>query len=186
LTESQADERTPFDANSSSSAFASFRSRVSNPSVNRKPEPAVQKTVGNFDTLRPLTAVLEDYKRVLETIYQPAAYAARLRRLASLLDRSGSHRSVPTGDLRGRVGALELVHRIVSALPETRELFWQVLTTCARENPNATRIIVGLMALYLHLGPFSHRAIAAINRRIGADVAAAKQLNAPTALPSAS
>jgi radical SAM superfamily enzyme YgiQ (UPF0313 family) len=146
-----------------------------------------QCTTGlNFDTLRPLTAVLEDYKRVLETIYQPAAYAARLRRLASLLDRSGSHRSVPTGDLRGRVGALELVHRIVSALPETRELFWQVLTTCARENPNATRIIVGLMALYLHLGPFSYRAIAAINRRIGADVAAAKQLNAPTALPSAS
>jgi radical SAM superfamily enzyme YgiQ (UPF0313 family) len=127
----------------------------------------------NFDTLRPLRAVLEDYKRALALIYQPVAYAARLRRLASLLDRSGSHRSVPTGDLRGSVGAMDLVHRIVTALPETRELFWQVFITCARENPNATRIIVGLMALYLHLGPFSHRVVAEIDRRIAADVAAA-------------
>ena len=45
-------------------------------------------------------------------------------------------------------------------------------TTCARENPNATRIIVGLMAMYLHLGPFSRRVIAEIDRRIDADVAA--------------
>jgi hypothetical protein len=125
-----------------------------------------------------LRAVLEDYKRVLELVYEPAAYASRLRRLASLLDRSASHRSVPTGDLRGSVGAMELVHRIVSALPETRELFWQVFVTCARENPNATRIIVGLMALYLHLGPFSRRVIAAIDRRIAADVAATEQLTA--------
>jgi hypothetical protein len=122
----------------------------------------------NFDTLRPLRSVLEDYKRVLDLIYQPVAYAVRLRRLASLLDRSGSHRSVPTGDVRGSLGAMELVHRIVSALPETREPFWQVFTTCARENPNATRIIVALMALYLHLGPFSRRVIAEIDRRIAA------------------
>ena len=93
-----------------------------------------QCTTGlNFDTLRPLRAVLEDYKRVLNMIYQPAAYAGRLQRLASLLDRSGSHRSVPTGDLRGRVGTMELVHRIVTALPEAREPFWRVFTTCARE-----------------------------------------------------
>ena len=130
-----------------------------------------QCTTGlNFDTLRPLRAVLEDYKCVQKMIYQPAAYADRLQRLASLHDRSASHRSVPTGDLRGRVGTMELVHRIVSALPETREPFWRVLKTCAREYPNATRIIVGLMALYLHLGPFSRRVIAEIDRRIEADI----------------
>src|SRR6516164_8116776 len=135
-----------------------------------------QCTTGlNFDTLRPLRDVLADYKRVLDTIYQPAAYAARMQRLAFLLDRSGSHRSVPTGDLRGRVGTMELVHRIVTALPEAREPFWRVFTTCARENPNATRIIVGLMAMYLHLGPFSRRVIAEIDRRIDADVAAPRE-----------
>jgi hypothetical protein len=142
-----------------------------------------QCTTGlNFDTLRPLRDVLGDYRRVLDTIYQPAAYAARLQRLASLLDRSASHRSVPIGDLRGSVGAMELVHRIVSALPETREPFWRVFTTCARENPNATRIIVGLMALYLHLGPFSRRVIAEIDRRI----AATQRVAATSELPFAS
>jgi radical SAM superfamily enzyme YgiQ (UPF0313 family) len=131
-----------------------------------------QCTAGlNFDTLRPLRAVLEDYKRTLEMIYEPEAYAGRLERLASLLDRSGSHRSVPAGDPRGRVGTMELVHRIVSTLPQTREAFWGVLKTCACENPNATRIIISLMALYLHLGPFSRRVIAEIDRRIEADIA---------------
>jgi hypothetical protein len=110
------------------------------------------------------------------------ADSSRLQRLASLLDRSASHRSVPIGDLRGSVGAMELVHRIVSALPEAREPFWRVFTTCARENPNATRIIVGLMALYLHLGPFSRRVIAEIDRRI----AATQRVAATSELPFAS
>jgi hypothetical protein len=55
-------------------------------------------------------------------------------------------------------------------LPEAREPFWRVFMICARENPDATRIIVGLMAMYLHLGPFSRRVIAAIDRRIEGDM----------------
>ena len=78
---------------------------------------------------------------------------------------------MPAGDLRAKVGAMELVHRIVTALPEAREPFWRVFMTCAPENPNATRVIVALMAMYLHLGPFSRRVIAEIDRRIDADVA---------------
>ena len=36
----------------------------------------------NFDTLRPKQEILLDYKRVLEKIYDPVAFAGRLRRLA--------------------------------------------------------------------------------------------------------
>jgi hypothetical protein len=64
------------------------------------------------------------------------------------------------------------MHRITSALPDAREPFLRVLVTCARENPDALRIIVGLMAMYLHLGPFSRRVIAEIDRRIEEDVVA--------------
>jgi radical SAM superfamily enzyme YgiQ (UPF0313 family) len=136
-----------------------------------------QCTMGlNFDTLRPVESVLRDYRRVLDNIYQPAAFAARLQRLASLLDRSGSRRDVPAGDLRGKYGGMELVHRIVTALPEAREPFWRAFLTCARENPNATRIVVALMAMYLHLGPFSHRVIAQIDRRIAAEVSPPREL----------
>ena len=38
----------------------------------------------NFDTLRPRQEILSDYKKVLERVYDPAAYAKRLQRLASL------------------------------------------------------------------------------------------------------
>ena len=130
-----------------------------------------QCTTGlNFDTLRPLRDVLRDYKSVLQTIYEPQAYAARLQRLVSLLNRSRSRRDLAAGDPRGKVGAMQLMHRIVTALPEAREPFWRVFMICARENPDATRIIVGLMAMYLHLGPFSRRVIAAIDRRIEGDM----------------
>ncbi|HZP68530.1 MAG TPA: B12-binding domain-containing radical SAM protein [Pseudolabrys sp.] len=127
----------------------------------------------NFDTLRPRQAVLRDYKRVLQAIYEPAAYAGRLQRLVSLLDRSASRRGMPAGDPRGKFDAMQLMQRIVTRLPEAREPFLRVLKICARENPDAMRIIVGLMALYLHLGPFSRQVIAAIDRRIEAYGAAA-------------
>jgi radical SAM superfamily enzyme YgiQ (UPF0313 family) len=128
-----------------------------------------QCTTGlNFDTLRPLRDVLEDYKRVLERIYEPNAYAGRLERLALLLDRSNSRRDLPEGDVRGRINVLELMHRVVTTLPETREPFWRAFAACARDNVSAVRIIVAFMVLYLHLGPFSRLVIAAIDRRIRA------------------
>ena len=126
-----------------------------------------QCTTGlNFDTLRPLRDVLTDYKRVLERVYTPDAYARRLERLATLLDRSGCRRGLSEGDLRGRISVLELMHRIVTTLPETRTPFWRVFAACANNNLSALRIIVALMTLYLHLRPFSRLVVAAIDRRI--------------------
>ena len=37
----------------------------------------------NFDTLRPRSEILSDYKRVLEKVYDPVAYAKRLQRLVA-------------------------------------------------------------------------------------------------------
>jgi len=48
----------------------------------------------NFDTLRPRREILSDYKRVLEKVYEPVAYAKRLQRLASLLGSSNPNRQV--------------------------------------------------------------------------------------------
>jgi hypothetical protein len=41
------------------------------------------------------------------------------------------------------------------ALPEAREPFWIAFVEVAKTNPNALGYIVMLMALYMHLGPFS-------------------------------
>jgi hypothetical protein len=51
-------------------------------------------------------------------------------------------------------------------MPEVREPFWKTFVEVATTNPGALRYIVMLMALYMHLGPFSQRVIGEIDRRI--------------------
>jgi radical SAM superfamily enzyme YgiQ (UPF0313 family) len=128
-----------------------------------------QCTTGlNFHALRPLRDILQDYRRILERVYDPVAYAARLDRLITLLDRSGRTRDLPEGDIRSKVSALDTVHRVVTEIPQAREVFWRTFMNCAKNKPASVRIVVALLALYLHLGPFSRQVIAAIDRRIAA------------------
>jgi radical SAM superfamily enzyme YgiQ (UPF0313 family) len=120
----------------------------------------------NFDTLRPLREILLDYRRILERVYAPEAFAGRLERLSSMLDRSDRPAEAPEGDKRRNVGSLEMVHRIISFLPEAREPFWRTFVKCAKSNPSAVRYIAMLMAFYLHLGPFARRVIGTIDARL--------------------
>jgi radical SAM superfamily enzyme YgiQ (UPF0313 family) len=132
-----------------------------------------QCTLGiNFEPKRPMRDVLTDYKQILERVYDPAAYAGRLNRLAALLDRSGRREEPPENNVHGRLASIETVHRIINAVPGTREVFWQTFVNCAKSNPAALRYIVMLMAMYMHLGPFSRRVIAEIDRRIADEDAA--------------
>jgi hypothetical protein len=120
----------------------------------------------NFDTLRSRGEILSDYKRVLEQIYDPAAYAGRLERLAGLLGASNPNRQVRANDSRSKLGGLEVVHRIVSKLPGAQDIFTKAIIRCASSNPQWARIIVLLTALYLHLGPFSRHVIRQIEQQL--------------------
>jgi radical SAM superfamily enzyme YgiQ (UPF0313 family) len=120
----------------------------------------------NFDTLRPKQAILLDYKRVLERIYDPVAFAGRLRRLAGMLDNSKRKRQTRADDARRRFGASEILHRIITNLPEPRAMFRQTLAECMSINPRSARWIMALMGLYLHLGPFSRYVIQQIEQKI--------------------
>jgi radical SAM superfamily enzyme YgiQ (UPF0313 family) len=120
----------------------------------------------NFDTLRPRRDILADYKRVLEKVYEPAAYAGRLQRLARLLGSSNPNRQVRANDSRSKLGGLEVVHRVVAKLPGAQDAFRKAILQCASANPQWARIIVLLTALYLHLGPFSRHVIRQIEQRI--------------------
>jgi hypothetical protein len=55
--------------------------------------------------------------------------------------------------------------RSSGTLPDVREPFWKTFQA-AKTNPGALRYIVVLMALYLHLRPFSKHVISEIDRRI--------------------
>ena len=56
-----------------------------------------------------------------------------------------------------------MMHRIVTNMPEPRDIFRRTLTQCMASNPDSIRWIVALMALYLHVGPFSRDVIAQID-----------------------
>ncbi len=140
-----------------------------------------QCTLGiNFEPKRPMRDILLDYRRILERVFEPAAYAGRLDRLASQLNGS-VRRDLVAGDIRGRINSMDAVHRIINAVPGTREVFWQTFVNCAKHNPRALRTIVSLMALYMHLGPFARHVIGEIDARIAALDDAGPALAAATA-----
>ena len=132
------------------------------------PEAAIdQATQGlNFDTIRPRAEILSDFKRVLETVYEPAAYARRLQRLAGLLGNSNRNRRVQVDDARSRIDGLGIVHRILSNLPQGQDVFRQTIIRCAATNPQWARTIVMLTAFYLHLGPFSQQVIHRLEQQL--------------------
>jgi radical SAM superfamily enzyme YgiQ (UPF0313 family) len=128
-----------------------------------------QCTAGiNFDPLRPLRDILMDYRQILESVYDPAAYAGRVDRLMTMLDRSRQRRELPVGDIRGNVRALETVHRVVTAIPEASGPFWQTFLSCAKRDSSSARIAVAMIVAYAHLGPFSRRVIEAIDCQLAA------------------
>jgi radical SAM superfamily enzyme YgiQ (UPF0313 family) len=120
----------------------------------------------NYETLRPRYDILSDYKQVLERVYTPEAFCGRLRRLSDLLDRSKSRRRGPKGDVKQTISATEMMERIISQMPEMRDSFLDTVKYCASTNPRALRLIVMLMAFYLHLGPFSRKVMGTIDRQL--------------------
>ena len=143
-----------------------------------------QATQGlNFDTLRPRYEILSDFKRVLEHVYDPVAYARRVQRLARLLGNSNPNRRARAGDSRGKLGGLEIVHRILSRLPGAQDVFKQAIIQCASTNPQWGRTIVMLTAFYLHLGPFSRKVISQIDKQLGGLEDITPRPNAPVEQP---
>lgn len=137
----------------------------------------------NFDPVRPLRDILTDYKQVLESIYHPVAYASRVDRLMTMLDRSRQRPELPEGDIRNKVRALETVHRVTSSIPEAHGPLWKTFLSCAKRDTSSARIAVAMIAAYAHLGPFSRRVIEAIDARLAA---LDEQMPIPAAVASAS
>ena len=139
--------------------------RLHPPPVREDLKTADQCTMGlNYTTLRPRHDILEDYRNILERIYDPAAFVGRLQRLAKMLDNSQRTYHTRAQQSRHRFGSVEMVYRILKNLPEPRELFRDTLTHCMSSNPASIRWIVALLALYLHVGPFSREVIARIDK----------------------
>jgi radical SAM superfamily enzyme YgiQ (UPF0313 family) len=107
----------------------------------------------NFETARARREILEDYCQVLERIYDPVRFCARVERVIARLNWSRQPRRYHPGDMRRRHG-IEAVQRLVNQAPEWRDLLWDTFVRCYRMNPRAVRQTVSLLAFFLHLGPY--------------------------------
>jgi radical SAM superfamily enzyme YgiQ (UPF0313 family) len=148
-----------------------------------------QCTTGlNFVTRRPREDMLADYRAVLQRIYTPEAYFARVRRVCRELDRSKHRLAAPPRlilrDLRafGRICA-QLGWRERRA----RGAFWRAVLDCLVHNPRAIKIAVSFAALYLHFGPFSRRIVAELDQQLAAPRPRPERVHGPSlaATPSA-
>jgi hypothetical protein len=109
----------------------------------------------NFDTMRPRLDILQDYLRVIETIHEPEKYFARVREVGRLLDSSKRRHRVPVKASLWGLRALARLALVLGVPSRTRGPFWRTLGSSMLRNPRSLRYVVGLMAMYLHFGPFS-------------------------------
>jgi radical SAM superfamily enzyme YgiQ (UPF0313 family) len=129
-----------------------------------------QCTAGlNFDPCRPRLEILQDYLKVVETIYTPENYFGRVLKVGQELD--SSQRRFRPGlkqwwkELKGfvRMAAKLGLRR------ETRGHFWKTMAKALWRNPKSIRYTGSLMALYLHFGNFSKYVAEKIREAIAAE-----------------
>ncbi len=121
----------------------------------------------NFETARPRRDILNDYKAVLERIYTPDRYFARGRAAGRLLDQS-THRFGTSlrGVARDVAAVARLLWWVSIRQPEVRRHFARAVLDCTLHNHSALRAVVVLTVNYLHVGPFSRRVVAHLEREI--------------------
>ena len=121
----------------------------------------------NFTTLRPRRDIFEDYRRVLESVYDPVAYFGRVRGVARALKCSG-----PSGRMAVTAFDILALARIVWHMgirrSGLRRHFWGALIDCCRHNPRALPQVLYMVAFYLHLGQFSRVVVAELDRFVKA------------------
>ncbi len=127
-----------------------------------------QCTAGlNFVTARPRREILSDYLTVLNRIYEPVNYFARVRDVSRRLTSNGALLAPSLG------AALLDVYRLVRVLwfltvlhPTWAPHVWYTLASTVLFNRGALRSTVMMMSVYLHLGPFSREVKASIAAQI--------------------
>jgi hypothetical protein len=110
----------------------------------------------NFITLRPRRDILQDYKTVLEAVYEPTAYFKRVRLVGRTLNRPDHAGRFDLATTLHDLGFLmRLLWRMTVTRPELRRPFWRTVTDVARHNPAALEYVIIMITFYLHLGTFA-------------------------------
>jgi hypothetical protein len=114
-----------------------------------------QCTAGlNYDTSRPLIDILRDFREIVDKIYRPEAYFARVKVVTESLDCSQKQLKLSLWHYLRHTGlASRLAARIIA---QYRWLFWSTLFSLLRRSPKGFAGL-NLMAFFLHFGPSLRR-----------------------------
>jgi hypothetical protein len=133
-----------------------------------------QCTAGlNFVTLRPRAEILADYLQVIETIYSPANYFARVARVGRRLDSSTRRFKPAWGHWLREMKAFTRLTLKLGFARATCGPFWRTVLASLWRNPKSIRYTGALIALYLHFGPFSRYVATRIRAALAAETAKA-------------
>jgi hypothetical protein len=131
------------------------------------PDMGEQCTAGlNFVTQRPRRDVLSDYRQVLATVYDPAAYFGRVRRMTRRLRRGKRRYRAPLRHALRDVRAFARLLLQMATTVRARREFFRAALDCALHNPRALPFLMMLSALYLHLGPYARLVVGQIDQQI--------------------
>jgi radical SAM superfamily enzyme YgiQ (UPF0313 family) len=137
----------------------------------------------NFETRRPRRDMLADYLTILQRIYAPPAFFARVRRFGRALGTGTSENPAgSSGSSRASGGLLRFLSRLTlterkEALRLVRQVarhptwlipFWRTIADCAWHNPTALKAVFSAVAMYLHAGPFSLQVTGIVKAQIAA------------------
>jgi hypothetical protein len=120
----------------------------------------------NFVPRRPRVEILRDYLQIVEYIYTPRRYFNRVMKVGMMIDSWNlSYRP----RLRQRIREMKGIFRLIGKLGlprSTRGPFWRTLLVTMWKNPKSVRYSVIMMALYIHLGPFTQYVTKRIRKAI--------------------
>ena len=133
------------------------------------PDAADACTAGlNFLTLRPRREIYEDFRTVVERIYAPDAFFARLTGVAKTLRKVPITRGPPNHAQTAK--DLRLLRRLVIKLclrqPSMAIPFWRLFTWTLKNNPAALEPVMMNVMMYMHIRPFSKHVVKTITRKI--------------------
>ena len=121
----------------------------------------------NFDTQRPRHEVLEDYRAVVDHIYRPERFFARVKEVCDRLDMSGVNGSLHLARIRHEAAVfIRLLWNVSWQRPDMRRHIWGLLLHIIRNNPRAIGAALYNAALYAHLGRFSRFIVDDISSQI--------------------
>ncbi len=124
--------------------------------------------------MRPRHEILSDYRAIVARIYDPEVYGARVLRMVKRLKLADM--PIFTASLPGELlQAARMAWNITRQYPQERGIFWRTLAQCVRLGPATIRPAMQMLAIYLHLGPYSRYII----QEIDAQLAEMKQQPAP-------